>query len=325
MRTKKAYSKSIEVAHLWANMENPSGIYQSGDRVSVTGFKECFNYYSYATIIGKYYKTKGVVLLSMERYSQTTSKHQSELEQATRHLNQIFVFDVNLTYEDNKRIMLDEIERLCSKQERARTADYSHEIIKGINNLYHYTLFTKQDMRKHRTLTRLYKGGYVAIMEHFGRVLHDKEVAKKRAYRKAQKWVKANRKEIEEYQRKRRNAFKSFTHLFSHEDREESFIREALRANRILGGDVLDRDAIFLRISRDGTEIETSTGASIPLAVAKGLWRRLERGSDVKGMKLGHYTVGELKKDVLIVGCHEIPLAEIEYITKELGLRESVA
>jgi hypothetical protein len=80
----------------------------------------------------------------------------------------------------------------------------------------------------------------------------------------------------------------------------------------------LPSDQIALRIN--GEKIETSRGAEIPLDVAKGLWCAMEAKIDVTGMTLGNFTVRELTEENLIVGCHTIPLSEINLIAKQLGL-----
>ncbi len=79
----------------------------------------------------------------------------------------------------------------------------------------------------------------------------------------------------------------------------------------------------YLRL--DGENIRTYRNASIPVTVAKGLWRRLQRGEDVTGFSLGHYTVTKLENGILTVGCHNIPMSEIEHIAQELGLLEKSA
>lgn len=88
MRTKLAYQRSEETAHLWANgCTDP--IYSRGWRTSVRGD----NYYSYRTVIAKW--VEGVAVVSTETYSNTTTKHQNELRSALRGQNYIEVPNVN--------------------------------------------------------------------------------------------------------------------------------------------------------------------------------------------------------------------------------------
>lgn len=65
-------------------------------------------------------------------------------------------------------------------------------------------------------------------------------------------------------------------------------------------------------------EIQTSLGAYVPLKEGRILYKAIKRGDDVKGYKIGHYTVvgynGSLR-----IGCHKIENAEIERFAKSVG------
>lgn len=71
-----------------------------------------------------------------------------------------------------------------------------------------------------------------------------------------------------------------------------------------------------LRIS--GTNVETSHGAAVSIAVALKALRRLERGALATGEKVGLHEVQLVTADVLTIGCHRIPRAEIERIKPAL-------
>lgn len=77
--------------------------------------------------------------------------------------------------------------------------------------------------------------------------------------------------------------------------------------------------------------VETSRGASIPVADARRLWpviqrvMRGERDYEV-GMELGGYQLTKIRRDgSIVVGCHDIGFSEIERIAVLLGLVETVA
>lgn len=74
----------------------------------------------------------------------------------------------------------------------------------------------------------------------------------------------------------------------------------------------------MLRLSTDGKEIETSQGARVSIEAGRLLWGRLIAGKDIKGHKIGYYTViafnGELQ-----IGCHKIERAEINLLAETLG------
>jgi hypothetical protein len=74
----------------------------------------------------------------------------------------------------------------------------------------------------------------------------------------------------------------------------------------------------YLRLSFDKTHLETSQGVKIELKEAKILNSLISKGKDIKGFKLGYYTVIGLTNNILKVGCHNIELKEINLISKYL-------
>lgn len=74
----------------------------------------------------------------------------------------------------------------------------------------------------------------------------------------------------------------------------------------------------YLRLSADGTEIETTMGARVPVREAKILFDRIYQGKDVKGYQIGYYTVIGIN-GTLKVGCHEIPRDEINDFATKIG------
>lgn len=74
-----------------------------------------------------------------------------------------------------------------------------------------------------------------------------------------------------------------------------------------------------IRLSKDGTRVETMRSAEIPLAHAQQLWRVLQWDTlakvtlALKRSKLGNHTIDEVKPNRdLIVGCHIITFAEMQ-------------
>jgi hypothetical protein len=67
-----------------------------------------------------------------------------------------------------------------------------------------------------------------------------------------------------------------------------------------------------LRLSKDGLNVETSHGASVPLAEAKELFKLYQSNKILAGTKIGNYSVRSLdiSNQVIIIGCHSIPLIE---------------
>lgn len=61
----------------------------------------------------------------------------------------------------------------------------------------------------------------------------------------------------------------------------------------------------FVRISKNGERIETSKGANAPVSEARVLYQLIKAGKDIKGFKIGYYTVIGLN-GTLKIGCHDI-------------------
>jgi len=60
-------------------------------------------------------------------------------------------------------------------------------------------------------------------------------------------------------------------------------------------------------------EVETTKGARVPVKDARILWAMIKAGRDIKGHRIGNYTVISLN-GTLKIGCHVIPLDEVKRI-----------
>ena len=79
------------------------------------------------------------------------------------------------------------------------------------------------------------------------------------------------------------------------------------------------KDTVLLRLSKDSESIETSLGANVSLREAKVLYELLKRGSDIKGFRIGYYTVIGKTESHIQIGCHTIELSEVELLAQKLG------
>lgn len=73
------------------------------------------------------------------------------------------------------------------------------------------------------------------------------------------------------------------------------------------------KNEIYLRIV--GDTVETSAGARVPVREGRILLDRIQKGKDVKGFKIGYYTVISLN-GTLKIGCHQISRKEINRFAK---------
>ena len=73
-----------------------------------------------------------------------------------------------------------------------------------------------------------------------------------------------------------------------------------------------------LRLTKDKKSIQTSLGALVPLDAARALLLAIRSGIDVKGQRIGHYTVNYVSLDSVIIGCHTLQWSEINLIGDSL-------
>jgi hypothetical protein len=74
--------------------------------------------------------------------------------------------------------------------------------------------------------------------------------------------------------------------------------------------------AMRLRMKDD--EVQTTHGARVPVIEARKLYRALKAGLNVAGQHIGYYTVTRVTETEIIIGCHTIPLSEVERIAPEV-------
>lgn len=80
---------------------------------------------------------------------------------------------------------------------------------------------------------------------------------------------------------------------------------------------------VMLRVRETANEIETSKGARVPIAAALLLYRVIQEAPrQVSGFKIGDFTardiIGTNGDRVLRIGCHDIPMSEVERVYREL-------
>lgn len=90
----------------------------------------------------------------------------------------------------------------------------------------------------------------------------------------------------------------------------------------------------FLRISKAGKEVETTSGASIPIEHAKRAYRVLSKlreecrdcRRDDLSIRIGHYSIECMTAEgTIVAGCHTIPWSEIEWLAEAAGWTRPIA
>lgn len=249
---------------------------------SGTMFFEGNEIYSY----GKHYLLaefidNETILINDTGYSNTTSKHISLVISATSHKRQFFVKETDLTEVYNT------ITEYLQKLPKARVNKeyYLKVIFKLFKSLNKYLEYTKTKTK----VSKLPK--YKEIKTIVQRLETEKETILKEV-------AELNKRKAQRENEKQKEQISLWK---NHEIRYINKLSHSL-----------------LRLSLDKKQIETSRGVNIETKKAKVLYKLIEAGKDIKGFKLDYYTVIGIKDNILKIGCHNIPLKEVETIGKQI-------
>lgn len=289
---KNVFSSNSEAIHVWANNPERSG---RANSVSFSGGV----LWSYNTAIAKHVtneRGEKAVILNKTSYSNTTSKHQSETRYAVNHLKRIYISHINCNTQNLKFNLIGDRERLIqayeykaaeylAKAERARTkkADYEAAAFQHLNELKEYFAFFGIEYETPANMGELKQAAIEREAE-------------------AKKQAAEAKKAREAAERERLEKWRNGENVYSY------FEITALRVH--------------------GENIETTKGAKIPVEHAVKVWPLLKRLHDSggeyergeKSIHLGHYVMDSFKNDILHVGCHLIPFAEVQNIAVQLNL-----
>lgn len=65
-------------------------------------------------------------------------------------------------------------------------------------------------------------------------------------------------------------------------------------------------DRIYLRLSLDGQKVETSHGAQVDIKEANTLFKLWRKGKNIRGAKIGYFTVTKATPKLVTIGCHPL-------------------
>lgn len=273
--------KSGEVFHYFANKVQPSG------RCGNASFA-LPRAYSYRACIGQHFP-EGVAL-SNTSYSMTTNRHQSELRQACRHLNTIYV-----PYPDDlhgsARVVNNNVAALLKKAStaKAKKDSYLGDALRQIKDFNTFAEWNNSTFRIPEPVTdsEALKAIAVAVKA---------ETAKRNAAIKERARLDAlgNAEKLSEW-RKGSNVYLPHN------------LAVALRVN--------------------GDDVETSKGARIPVSECPLIWAMVNRKKEwLPRQAIGVYQLTRIEDNGdIVIGCHDIAFSELEYIAGVLGLSEGVA
>lgn len=295
---KNVYSRSGEVAHIWAHKRNPkarTGLISrrdGGHGSQVFQSDDGLLYYSYGThYVIAAHLPDGSVAINLESNSSTTNGHVSEAVQATRHLKQYKVFNPGST------------------PDQPRTQHW-------IDHLLEEAAKAKPDGKRPYWLAQAVK-----VADDFNAVAKIMGLSTTVSAATTPEDLERMRKEAQiqaKLEREREKAWEI--------ERRKSEAERIAEWRAGLRGSCPSGVGTLLRVNKNNPYIDTSHGAEIPIEHAKRLWPvilRVMRGQLDTNMAqpLGSYHLNLIRADgSIVVDCHDIPFSEIEGIAVQLGL-----
>lgn len=317
---KTVYSNSSEVLHIWA--QQPDHDVKCGNVFTRGAVVYSYGYHYPLGIIATNKKGKKAVIINTAGYSVTTSKYISQARYATNH------------YETRLDIPSTQAMRALEYQRPSEILTGMSEAISLTVARYDCQLRNDTKKRKAATLERFKSeavnecASYIAVLDFYNlKMTPAARAAFKRlsgtSVENAKAMaIKAKAKEDKAREKAQREK----------DARDKVMIEEVVRAfiagekTGYYESEYLFRAPVHMRVN--GEEIETSRGASFPLAhglkalpiiraiVASGeTWQR-----NGKTIHLGHYQIDRIEGGNIIAGCHTLPVAEVERLAASLGV-----
>lgn len=237
--------------------------------------------YSYGShyLLGEFID-KETILINDKGYSVTTSKHISSLSCATTQYEQFYTTKTNLDY------VLTNFKYLFEKWIKARKPlKYSSEINNTFEKLNEYIKYTGKKCKRDEA--------YIEIKK-IHKAVNNKDIKELETYRKNK--AKRDRLKIK----------KEFTNKL------KDFNNYKINSIRLKNN---DKD--FLRVSKCGKFVETTQNIKVDVKEAQTLYKMILAGKDIKGYKIGYYTVISLN-GFLKIGCHNIDTENMHKIGKQI-------
>lgn len=305
---RKRLKNHREVTHFWANQSQEQGssgnMFFEGDTIYSYG-----HHFKIARLVKDHYG-RTVALFNNEDYSVSTSKHKSYTYSAASHLKVFTVPNLDGGHLENIRYLLNLIQKQKDHFKRDRSGyKWAIDNVRGdVEKVFDYI------------------NRFGVKIETFEK--DDKKTLLFLARHKKQPFTKSELEELKKY--KVRNEKYKTRVLEKERAQAEQWKRDALKRQEEVkknrqawldGKDVyyssIWNGTVELRVK--GDRIQTSQGAEISVKMALKLWDRIKTHQSVEGFDFGPYKADGIKDNVLTVGCHNIPLSEIERIAGIIG------
>ena len=237
--------------------------------------------YGYHYLLAEFIDDKTIVI-NNEGYSSTTSKHIDYVTSGTRQYKQFFTMNCEIGLVHMRIIKFKE------KLANARKPEiYINQIIGLFDSLNEFIKYRK-----------------------------DKNVPKDVRYKEIKAIVKHLNVDSVQYQQKLADAKKK--DAASKKRKEAKQIKESLtkfynyEVNSFRVG-----DTDYLRLSQDGSTVETSQYVKVSTEEARTLYKAICNGVDIVGHRISNYIVNSINGR-LKIGCHNIDMDSVHKVGKQL-------
>jgi hypothetical protein len=294
--SEKRYKDQYDCAHAWAHGLSHSGrassLYFAGAVIYSYG-----GHFPIARIDGSR------VYFTERTYSNTTAKHKSIVRSAASHLDFIYV----------QHVPSDHLPPKSDAYFLKRNIDHWVSEITRLMDMFRLhpkrASLLREIVATYRTLSN-----FIGLMGVIPSTLVE-ELAEKVMAEIMPALEAANKRTVERRSKMQATRGMAFTGTLKKWRKGEK--------DRLHRPHPFDGNLAFLRLNPDLQFVETSKNVRIPINEAGRFYRYilnfLEKGSGQPVFKIAGFWVTAIDDDYLTVGCHKIPMAEIDAIAKMMG------
>jgi hypothetical protein len=237
--------------------------------------------YGYHYLLGEFIDDN-TILINDKGYSNTTAKHISYLIGGTRQYKQFFTTRCDITLVHRQ---------VLSLKDKLANARKPENYINNILSLW-------------------------ASLNEFIQYTKDKNTPKDVRYKEIKKIVKAIQEQPQEYKDKLAAAKKKED--LAKKRKEQKQIKETL--SKFYNYEVHSfriGDTDYLRLSKDGSNVETSQYVKVSVDEARTLYKAICNGIDIRGHRISNYIVNSIN-GTLKIGCHNINMESVHKVGKQI-------
>ena len=288
---KKIFSNTSETIHVFAQQTQSEGSNQS--RSVYFRDNKIYSYGSHY-LLGEFINSQTIIINDFG-YSVSTSKHISELIQATDQHKQFFTNSICIESVEN------DIKGNLKSLVNARKPElYISTICQAVGRLNKWAAYCKE--------TKSFKNEY-RIESFKYRILPSNPILKKLNK------ISNDLLTTEYIAKIKTKGKKEALKLKAKKKRELKVKLAEFNTYKISRFNIGEFD--YLRLSENGLFVETSQSIKIDLSDAKKLYIAIKRKTNIAGYKIGYYTVNSIN-GTLKVGCHNIDIKSVHAVGEKL-------